>query len=54
MVQVFYSKITDLFKPHHMNKRKLIVKMVEGIVTVENATKLFFDLDEIGELIAAY
>ena len=54
MVQVFYSKVTDLIKPDHMNKRKLIVKMVEGIVTVENATKLYFNLDEIKELIAAY
>ena len=56
MVQVFYSEITDLFKPHHANKRKLIVRMDETykVVTVDNATKLYFDLDNIEELVAAY
>jgi hypothetical protein len=56
MVQVFYSEITDLLKPQHMNKRKLIVRMDEtnGIVTVDNSTKLIFELDEIEELVAAF
>ena len=56
MVQVFYSEVTDLFKPHHMNKRKLVVRIdkTQEVVTVENATKLYFTIDEIEELVAAY
>ena len=56
MVQVFYSEITDLIKPRHANRRKLVVRMDEtdGVVTVDNATRLYFELDEIEELIAAY
>jgi hypothetical protein len=47
--QVFYSEVTDLIKPRHLNKRKLTVKMDEknGVVTVDNATKLYFEWDEI-------
>ena len=56
MVQVFFSEITDLFKPSHVNKRKLTVIMDEnhGVVTVENVTKLYFELDEIKQLLKAY
>ena len=56
MVQVFYSEITDLIKPRHANRRKLVVRMddTNGVVSLDNATKLYFELNEIEELISAY
>ena len=56
MVQVFYSKVTDLLRPHYMTERELVIRMDKnyGVVSVDGVTKLYFDLEDMNELEKAY
>ena len=56
MVQVFYSEVTDIIKPKSANTRALTIRMDEnyGVVTVDGATRLYFDLENTKGLIQAY
>ena len=56
MVQVFFSEVTDIIKPKSANTRALTIRMDEnyGIVTVDGATRLYFDLENTKGLIQAY